>query len=85
MLIDQYGLLMQIARAALFFFERQVITGLGKSKKWKIEWDYFLDPATGRRKYNDICRKCKRDCKQSFRALLINCRNYVSKRSKKGV
>ena len=58
---------------------------MSKSKKWKIEWDYFIDKETGRRRYNDICRKCKRDCKQSFRALLINCNNYVGKKSKREV
>ena len=45
---------------------------MSKSQKWKLEWSFFLD-TDGRRKYNDACRRCVRDCKQSFRTILIEC------------
>lgn len=48
-------------------------------KYLKREWAFFLD-ARGRKKYNELCRKCERDCKQSFRAILIRCPHYLSKR-----
>ena len=51
------------------------------SKKLKQEWDYFINPKTGRRTYNDLCRKCRNDCKQSFRAIVVSCPLYLSKRS----
>ena len=31
--------------------------------------------------YNDLCRNCRHDCKQSFRAQIVACRKYRSKRS----
>ncbi len=27
----------------------------------------------GRRSYNELCRKCQHECKQSFRAIMIDC------------
>lgn len=51
------------------------------SKKLKQEWAYFISPKTGRRTYNDLCRKCRNDCKQSFRAIVVICPLYRSKRS----
>ena len=35
----------------------------------------------GRRKYNDLCRRCVHPCKQSSRAVIIACPHYFSKRS----
>ena len=55
------------------------------SKKLKQEWDFFISPKTGRRTYNDLCRKCRNDCKQSFRAIVVSCLLYCSKRSVKSV
>ncbi len=56
------------------------------SKKQKLEWSFFLNDK-GRRAYNILCRKCEHDCehdcKQSFRALVIECPLYLSKRRKK--
>jgi len=50
------------------------------SKKMKLEWALFIGP-NGRRQYNELCRKCRRrDCKQSFRVVIVECRNYESKR-----
>ena len=34
-------------------------------KYLKREWAFFLDER-GRKKYNELCRKCERSCKQSF-------------------
>lgn len=50
------------------------------SKKAKQEWDFFINPKTGRRTYNDICRKCGNECKQSFKAVIVSCPKYRSKR-----
>jgi hypothetical protein len=53
---------------------------MSRSKKWKLEWSFFID-ADGRRKYNDLCRRCIHDCKQSFRSSVIECSRYQSKRA----
>ena len=50
------------------------------SKKEKEKWQFFLDDR-GRKAYNDLCRKCVRDCKQSFRAIVVQCLKFKSKRS----
>ena len=52
------------------------------SKRDKEEWDFFLDEH-GRIKYAEQCRQCERDCKQSFRAVIVQCPEYNSKRRKK--
>ena len=56
-----------------------VIPRMSKSKK--AEWSYFLNERN-RISYNELCRRCVNNCKQSFRAVVISC-NYVSKRSVK--
>ena len=48
-------------------------------KYLKREWAFFLDER-GRKKYNELCRTCERSCKQSFRAAVIHCPHYLSKR-----
>ena len=58
-----------------------VFTMARLSKKLKQEWALFINPKTGRRTYNDLCRKCRNDCKQSFRAIVVCCPMYCSKRS----
>jgi hypothetical protein len=55
------------------------------SKKTKQEMELFIDPATGRRRYNDICRKCQRQCKQSYRSKIVECTRYISKQHLKKV
>ena len=55
------------------------------TKKLKREWAFFMSPKTGRRTYNDLCRKCRNDCKQSFRAIVVCCPLYCSKRSVKSL
>lgn len=54
---------------------------MSKSQKWKLEWSFYLD-TDGRRKYNDLCRRCIHSCKQSFRAEIVRCPYYISKRSR---
>lgn len=54
---------------------------MSRSKRWKTEWDFFLGE-NGRRQYNRICRRCVHDCKQSFRADLIQCSKYISREAK---
>ena len=41
-------------------------------KKRKQELSFFLNER-GRVAYNILCRKCRRSCKQSFRAVVIDC------------
>ena len=53
------------------------------SKKLKKELAFFLNDR-GRRSYNGLCRKCQHGCKQSFRAVMIDCPRYQSKRAKRG-
>ena len=60
------------------------------SKKRKQEWAFFLRQTQvcamthNRITYNELCRKCVHECKQSHRALVIECPRYCSKRSKDG-
>ena len=52
------------------------------SKKLKKELAFFLNDR-GRRSYNGLCWKCQHGCKQSFRAVIIDCPHYLSKRAKR--
>lgn len=52
------------------------------SKKLKKELAFFLNDR-GCRSYNGLCRKCQHGCKQSFRAVMIDCPRYQSKRAKR--
>jgi len=52
------------------------------SKKRKQEWALFLNNQN-RITYNEHCRKCRYECKQSFRAVVIQCLKFISKRSVK--
>ena len=53
---------------------------MSRSKKWRLEWVFFLDD-NGRRQYNKLCKACVHECKQSSRAKVIVCPRYFSKRS----
>lgn len=55
------------------------------SKKATQEWDFFINPETGRRTYNSLCRKCKNKCKQSYKAIVVFCPKYKSKRGAKSI
>lgn len=52
------------------------------SKSKKLEWSFFLNDR-GRKAYNTLCRRCVHDCKQSFRAVVVICPHYQSKRAKR--
>lgn len=52
------------------------------SKKRKLEWAFFLNHRN-RITYNTLCRKCAHSCKQSFRAVVVECPRYQSKRAKR--
>ena len=52
------------------------------SKKRRLEWSFFLNERN-RIIFNALCRGCTHDCKQSFRAIVILCPRYYSKRWKK--
>jgi hypothetical protein len=52
------------------------------SKKRKLEWQFFLNHRN-RMTYNPLCLKCACGCKQSFRAVVMDCPRYQSKRAKK--
>lgn len=47
------------------------------SKRNKREWALFINPKTGRKNYNDLCRKCLRQCKQSYRVIVVSCRKFA--------
>ena len=51
------------------------------SKKRKEEWAFFLNERN-RITFNALCRGCTHDCKQSFRAIVVLCPRYYSKRWK---
>jgi len=61
--------------------KRSVIVIPRMTKSKKSEWSLFLNERN-RICYNELCRRCVNNCKQSFRAVVISC-NYVSKRSMK--
>ena len=52
------------------------------SNKRRLEWSFFLNDRS-RITYNELCRKCQHECKQSFQAVVVDCPKYLSKRSKK--
>ena len=39
---------------------------MSRSKKWRLEWAFFLG-GNGRRQYHPLCQHCACGCKQSFR------------------
>ena len=45
--------------------EKEVLAMSRMPKYLKEELAFFLDER-GRKKYNELCRKCERSCKQSF-------------------
>ena len=51
----------------------------------KMVSDYVItneEEFINRIQYNDQCKKCVHDCKQSFRCRIVWCRKYCSKRRK---
>lgn len=49
------------------------------SKKWFEENSFFVDEKTGRKKFNELCKKCQLDCKQSFKVEILNCNKFVKR------
>lgn len=43
------------------------------------EWAFFRNLA-GRVQFNFVCRSCRNRCKQSFRAEILSCRRYESRK-----
>ena len=50
------------------------------AKKRKQELNFFLNDM-GRVNHNVLCRRCVRSRKQSFRAVVVECSRYLSKRA----
>ncbi len=48
-------------------------------KRW---WVFFLNDKN-RIQYNDQCKKCVYECKQSFQCRIVWCGKYYSKRRKR--
>jgi len=44
----------------------------------KREWSFFTN-TRGQREYNKLCIQCKRECKQSFRVKVIQCKYDAKK------
>lgn len=53
-----------------------------KGKKWKIENSFFINPKTGKIQYNEKCKKCVCECKQSYLTSVVVC-PYFKKREGK--
>ena len=51
------------------------------SQKRKQELSLFLNDR-GRVEYNILCRRCVHTCKQAYKAMVVECVRYLSKRSK---
>ena len=54
------------------------------NKTRKRELSFFLNERN-RITYNELCRKCIYLCKQSFRAIVLECRRFRSKRARGGI
>jgi hypothetical protein len=51
-----------------------------KSERHKREWVFFINPKTDRVQYNEKCRNCIYECKQSYRAEILNCPTYAKRK-----
>lgn len=60
--------------------KQEVVSMPRLGKKDKEEWAYFINEI-GRRQYNERCRQCVQECKQSYRAVIVCCQKYKSKRA----
>ncbi len=49
------------------------------SKRRKRELSFFLTES-GRVAYNKLCLRCTHDCKQSYRAVILECPKFESRR-----
>lgn len=53
------------------FWENKKMKTLGK--KVKEEMAFYINKKTNKIQYNERCKECKNNCKQSFRAEIIRC------------
>jgi hypothetical protein len=51
-----------------------------RSKRERLELSFFINPVTGKVQYNRQCRRCVNDCRQSYRTVIIACKNYERKK-----
>ena len=73
----------QVSFLWFFYFQTERWIDMPRmSKKRKQEWALFLNDRN-RITYNELCRKCRNDCKQSFRCVVVHCPKYLSKRRTK--
>ncbi len=49
------------------------------TKRFTEEMSFFIHPVTGNVTYNPKCKSCIHECKQSFRAKIISCKQYAKK------
>ena len=53
------------------------------SKKFCEEWAFYIKPGTRKRiVFNEKCKKCMHECKQSYRVEIIACKNFQKKEGK---
>ena len=52
------------------------------TKKFREEWAFFLNEH-GKLAFAEKCKLCERDCKQSFRAVVMYCPHYLYKDRKR--
>lgn len=48
-------------------------------KGYKKEMAFYICPVTGKVTYNKKCKKCIRECKQSYKTIVCACKNYIKK------
>ena len=53
------------------------------SQKKRFEMSVFIN-SKGRIEYNRLCKACAHDCKQSHRAIIIDCPKYTPRPKKSG-
>ena len=53
------------------------------SKKDRELWVFFIDPNTRKRKFFPGCRRCMRSCKQSYRAKVVECPRYATRKKRR--
>jgi len=51
------------------------------SQKKRLEMSMFIN-SRGRVEYNQLCKACARDCKQSHKAIIIDCPKYTPRQKK---
>lgn len=53
------------------------------SKRFCEEWAFYIEPGTRKQVvFNEKCKKCMHECKQSYRVEIIACKDYIKKEGK---